>query len=480
MEGAPLKRAIAALVSTILLVALLPGAASAARVLKFSDHHVGGFCEMEVDGGFVSSNIDSSVTFGDFAGAAVWFDPAVEFEDPPNLNGSTETVDVTEGTDHVDLRASFPIVDANGDPAGDATVTMSLDFDGPPEILGDDLIKSNHHSADSGTSQPLAGTGLLTLPSGDIELPECFGDITDQSVHEANPSSFVSGNNGTIINCFWETDDGVAGLFAIDDAFGPGGDAFLSTPELELFTTGSTVSIDPGSLSAHYDLQDATTDDAYTATASADFTPNGTPVKSVLKSANRRTAVVEQALTPSGSVEFSTGDSFPIDDEHCDASTFDNHVVVSAPKGPKGGPAPVNDAPDGAIELKAGAKLNVQNTGAAIDAEVPITTCPEGPFDDMGRTLWYTVVGTGGEMTFDTAGSGIDTVLAVYLRDGDQFTEIACDDDVFFDPIGTTFQATITGETEAGVTYWIQVGGFRDSFFGDTPPEAGRIRVAVR
>jgi hypothetical protein len=36
----------------------------------------------------------------------------------------------------------------------------------------------------------------------------------------------------------------------------------------------------------------------------------------------------------------------------------------------------------------------------------------------MGRTLWYTVVGTGGEMTFDTAGSGIDTVLAVYLRDG--------------------------------------------------------------
>jgi hypothetical protein len=28
--------------------------------------------------------------------------------------------------------------------------------------------------------------------------------------------------------------------------------------------------------------------------------------------------------------------------------------------------------------------------------------------------------------------------------------------------------------------YWIQVGGFRDSFFGDTPPEAGRIRIAVR
>ena len=91
------------------------------------------------------------------------------------------------------------------------------------------------------------------------------------------------------------------------------------------------------------------------------------------------------------------------------------------------------------------------------------------------------MVGNGNEMTFDTAGSGIDTVLAVYLRDGDEFTEIACVDDVFFEPIGTSFQAAITGDTEVGVTYYIQVGGFRNDFFDETaPPEAGRIRIAVR
>jgi hypothetical protein len=83
-------------------------------------------------------------------------------------------------------------------------------------------------------------------------------------------------------------------------------------------------------------------------------------------------------------------------------------------------------------------------------------------------------------MTFDTAGSGIDTVVAVYVRDGDDFTEIACVDDVFFDPIGTSFQAAVTGDTVEGLTYYIQVGGFRNTLFGDGIPDTGRIRVAVR
>lgn len=475
-----MKRAIAALASTVVLVALLPGAASAARVTKFSDHHVGAFCESEVEGGFVSSSIDSSLTFGDFAGATVWFEPSIPFEDPADVSGSTETVGVAQGTNHVDLSATFPVADAEGNPIGDATLTMSLAFDGPAVVLGDNTGKNNHHSTNTGSSQPLAGTGTLALPSGDIVLPECSGDITDQTVKESNPSSFVGSNQGTVISCFWETPDAVASLFATDDLAGPFADAFLTTPDLELVPTASTVSIDAGSISADYDLQDATTGDAYTASASATFTPNGTPFKSVLKSADRRSVAIEQALIPDGTLEFSTGDSFPMDDQHCDANAFESHFINTAPTGPKSGPAPANDAPNGAIALKPGAKLNVQNTGAAIDAEVPITTCPEGERDDMGRTLWYTVVGTGGEMTFDTAGSGIDTVLAVYLRDGGDFTEIACVDDVFFDPIGTSFQAAITGDTEAGVTYYVQVGGFRDTFFGDGIPEAGRIGIALR
>jgi hypothetical protein len=146
----------------------------------------------------------------------------------------------------------------------------------------------------------------------------------------------------------------------------------------------------------------------------------------------------------------------------------------------KTGPAPANDTPSGAIALRAGSRLDVQNTGAAFDPEVPITTCPEGQRDDLGRILWYKVVGTGGVMTFDTAGSDIDTVAAIYVRDGVDFTEIACNDDVFYEPIGSSYQAAITGNTVAGLTYYIQVGGYRDTIFGSGVPEAGRIHIEVR
>ena len=65
-------------------------------------------------------------------------------------------------------------------------------------------------------------------------------------------------------------------------------------------------------------------------------------------------------------------------------------------------------------------------------------TCPEGEFDTFGRTLWYTIEGTGDPVTVDTGGSNFDTLIGVYELDGEVFTEIACIDDVFFDPIGAT------------------------------------------
>jgi len=63
------------------------------------------------------------------------------------------------------------------------------------------------------------------------------------------------------------------------------------------------------------------------------------------------------------------------------------------------------------------------------------------------------------------------------VREGDEFVEIACADDVFFQPIGGTFQGAITFDTEAGVTYWIEAGGFLDFRTGRT--ETGRLRLHV-
>ena len=57
-------------------------------------------------------------------------------------------------------------------------------------------------------------------------------------------------------------------------------------------------------------------------------------------------------------------------------------------------------------------------------------------------------------------------------------TEIACDDDVDFVPIGASYQAVVTFDTEAGVEYYIQVGGIQNFFTGEV--ESGRLRLAVR
>ena len=61
---------------------------------------------------------------------------------------------------------------------------------------------------------------------------------------------------------------------------------------------------------------------------------------------------------------------------------------------------------------------------------------------------------------------------------GEGFEEIACIDDVFFEPVGSTYQAALTIDTDEGVTYYVQIGGFRDRL--REPPEVGRIRISVR
>jgi hypothetical protein len=214
------------------------------------------------------------------------------------------------------------------------------------------------------------------------------------------------------------------------------------------------------------------------ASAEATFTPVGDPVTSMLVSENGRIKTVEQALSPEGSVEFSTGESFTIDDESCEARTFSEHLISTFPAPSKPKAPPVNDTPEGAIALEPGDRLQVDTTGTAVEPEVPITTCEQGFQDDLGHTVWYTIEGTGDVITVDTAGTRFDTVLAVYVMEGEELVEIACVDDVFFEPIGTSFQAAISGPTEEGVTYWIQIGGFRQ-FFDPTTAESGRLKISV-
>jgi hypothetical protein len=75
-------------------------------------------------------------------------------------------------------------------------------------------------------------------------------------------------------------------------------------------------------------------------------------------------------------------------------------------------------------------------------------------------------------MTADTAGSIIDTVIGIYVREGDELVQVACVDDVFDEDGGGSFQAAVSWDSVAGQTYLIQVGGFGGG--------SGQLRLVVR
>ena len=472
-----MKRALIAASSAMLLLALLPGAAAADRVIRFDDHHVGFFCDAPFEGGYAVVGLDSSSAFGESASAEIWLDPAIPFDEPATLTGATDSVDVVEGAPEIQLSATVVVRDADAVEQV-ATLVGTMTPVGDPQPVGQPS-NGNHHSATTGTFQPYEGSATLTLPGLEIEMPQCFGDVTDTSVFENNPRSFVSRNEGIFIDCFWETPEMAAGFSAFQDVFGFSTGAFLTSADSEIFTTESSGSISVDSVAATIGLIDFTTGDTYSASAQATFEPVGSRVTTTRLGDNSRIRVTEQQLTPTGEIEFSTGDTFAIDSEHCFALEFKNHAVTTQPAGPKpGGAVPINDTPDGAVAVTAGDRFNVPTGGASLDAEQPIVTCPEGQFDTFGRTLWYTIEGTGDPVTVDTAGSNFDTLIGVYELDGEVFTEIACIDDVFFDPIGATYQAALTFDTVEGTTYYIQVGGYLDPFAGTT--QFGRLRLAIR
>ena len=471
-----MRRAFGAVVGAALLVSMLPGLVSAARVSKFTDHVVVVNCAARVSGDVVQLFVEQGTQFAD-ASFGIWVPPADPLFDNPTYSGFAEgDVGLTETATGATAATTMPATDQDGNDLGLATLTASLtktgaSFQDPPPPKG------NHHSATVITHQLLAGPGTFTAVGKTYTLP-CTGEIIDVNVFESSPTSFVFSGSGVQVDCLWVTADSVATFDAFQDATGFFTDTFLQAPGVETFTIGqATGSMNASSVTASIQLTNGFLGDPMSATASATFALVGDPVTSIGIQQNARQKITEQALAASGELDFSTGQSFTMDPEHCDARTFVSHIIVTAPTGPKPGPAPANDTPDGAIALRLGASFNVQTTSAVLDAEVPITTCPEGIADNFGHTLWYTFQGNGNPVTLDTSGSNFDTVIAVYTRDGDAFTEVGCQDDVAFQPIGASLQAILTVDTDQGVTYYVQVGGFR-RFFSDGA-EAGRLRLSI-
>jgi hypothetical protein len=469
------------LLSLTLLGGLLatPAAVSADGLVRFSEHAVNLFCDAAGVEGELHLFAGSSSEFGQFADFAAWQAPVVPGS-PPDLAGSTNEVTVVEAGGGATLTTTIPV---EGIVDGDVIVNATLTPTGEVLTL-EPFREGNRWIKTTGTVAFMEVTGTLDLPGDlpDFTLEElgCGGEILDIEVFETQPHAFVGANEGIVLDCFWEDDGTFAGVFAVNDEFGLFADAFMfSEGEVDLFGSTDAVTFDATGLIAEdiplFDFLNNVPDGS--ASIEATFSLLGEPVTSTILSQSSRDRVTEQALLPDGTVTFPTGDVFEINDENCFAAVFDSHFTFTPSAGPKpGGKALVNDTPDGAIPIAIGGSVNVQTGGTANEPEIQVTTCEEGEFDAFGHTLWYTFTGTGDEVTIDTAGSNFDTVVAEY---DDELTELACIDDVIFDPVGFTFQAALTIETVEGATYYVQVGGFLQIFFEEGEAEFGRLRLSI-
>jgi len=478
-----LRRSLALAVAASLLA--IPSVASADRPFEFTDHSVGFDCFIEGDATVTFTGAWSAEEWG----ASAWLqvidttieDPEV---DPTILFGFTDVVTVIDDGTTATFDATIPLFVPGDDPeepgeeAGVAILSATLEPDGPPQTLTSQR-EGNRQIRQSGSIQPMAVAGTLTLPGDEVITlgEQCFGQRSDIEVWQTNPRAFVDHRSGIFASCFWETDDGFAAFYAESGEFGTFADAMLLEFEEgdEEPTSGlvpdygapMSVTFTSSQLSATIPLLTYPAGDpAGSATASATVSAAGPAETFQIISQGFRTRVTAIPLALDGTLAFPAGETFAFADGGCFAADFRESFKSNPAQGPKpGGKPPANDDPSGAIGLRQSSLLNVQTGGAAWEPEVEASCAP------IGTTLWYTVEGTGAPITVDTAGSGFDTVAVVYTSDGSSWTEVACVDDVPAGTLGVSFQAAVTWDSVAGQTYYVQVGGFGGEF--------GRLRVAV-
>ena len=475
-------RRLLAIAAALAILATLPATASAARPTRYTDHTVGINCDgmtATMGGGFVFFGAVTSQQFGPDGFVDYWTtnEPT---GNPDRFRDFGQAPVVTwNGTV---LQGSIPLIDSDGDAAGVAAFSATLTPAGDPIPFDDTFKDGNRRERFSGVTQPMDPSGTLTIGTSRFSLDECFADATTVSVFTTNPNSIVRHFSDRSVSC--ELTNAATGdtgfLFAsLDetevfvDAFGTDG-----TQEIAGFGFGTLVG---NVFETALETFDPETGEPIAGGGSIriEIVGAGERFDYVIRSATSRVVVrgttvdLEGTLTL-GTMEFDLGACIGVDAKVKEIITF--------PKGPKpGGKVPANDLPSGAKLLTVGSKTSVATKGASPNREAPyecLTFEENGEVFEVpvGHTVWYRIVGTGRPVTIDTAGSDYDTVIAVYTSSGGAFTPVpgACVDDVPVVPVGRTLQSAVTFDTVANTTYYVQIGGFPESF------PYGNLRVAVR
>jgi hypothetical protein len=300
----------------------------------------------------------------------------------------------------------------------------------------------------------------------------------------AKPAQIIK-VNGTNLDCSLTSADATAELTAITrDRTDGGSFAFVdlsiepTDPAASLLAGGmDDPPLTPSGFHTTFDMVNPFTDEVIgSATISATFVLTGSQRFHVVYQ-NAVQKGVFKDLAVSGTISVTSGAaSYTFDMSSCVASTQHRKDKIQDPKEPKPGvKVPANDTSQGALPVTAGSQLQMQTAGASVAPETPCLVTIDGEVFEYswGRTVWFTLMGTGAPITIDPAGSNFDTVVTAYVRNGAGLDQVACVDDGIFNA-----QGAMTLNTQAGITYLIQIGGVSGNFGSDTP-EFGRLRLSV-
>ncbi len=450
----------AALALTLLIP---PVSAAPAQRVSTTDHVL--FCEgLESDAGTAYVFAIESETWGSFADLAFWAAGSTPLFSDPDWISVMSSVDfsgssVTASFELAEFDGSSP--DPIGQPVGTATLSATLTPEGDPQPYRFRHRDGNRQIRQEGTAQWYSVSGTLALPQGiSFDLSGCGAVVDTYTMFANQPASTIFRYSDFFIGCFWEVNGRFVSLFGSTGDFGSYSDLFIGNEEhpewFGVETEPSTFS--STTFAASYALFDATdpaaTDPVGTAQASATLTA-GARINERFSFGNTKVHITGTIYDVDGHLSISAPGAayeLPMNGEHCyaiDQRVFEHQ---SARQGPRGKPLP-NDAPSGALPIAVGDTVTVNTNGTAPEPEAP---CADefGEYP-IGKTAWWTFTGTGGDVTVDTAGSDFDTIVGVYVEDGGGgFVNVACNDDV------DSLQARLTVSTDAGVTYYIQAGGY--------------------
>jgi len=462
------------------LLLLAPAGVLAGRAVRVAEHAVRVNCDfLQGDAGTLFLGTSISDRFGVEAGLDFWATGQEPFVDDVTFttNFDEAATGTFEGTAFEGGHVTFeiPVLDSTLTPAGSASIDTMLVVSGPLEPFDDRFRNGNHWERSKGLFMPYEIVdGTATLPDGSVialENGPCFAEEIQVTTFTTSPTSFVSKFSGTGFACALLSGDEQIGDLIVDvndDRTSAFVDPFIFDPPMA--ATTEIEMVDGRVASDLTFINPETGEEVGPGSIDMTIAASGEPFSYTLRGGTETRRFtgeifdVEGTLTAPGYEPFDLGDCFLTD------STTKRIVhPAKAPK-PTGRP-PANDLPSSARVVAPGSNLSQNTKNAALDMEEPFECLTE--FDDDGnefpldalKTVWYRLDGTGETVTVDTAGSGFDTVIAVYTKAADGSFEPVpdgCVDDVPLDPIGRTLQAAVAIDTEVGTTYYIQVGGFPD------------------